>query len=79
LIAQNSGANSEQMRIGVSCAINLGNDKPVDAGRVHGDGAFRKRRSIAWVSLSGVESADGPILQAGQLSKQSLLRSSREE
>jgi hypothetical protein len=65
--------------VGVSCAISLGSVKPVDAGHLHGDGAFRKRRSIARVRLSGVESADWPILQAGQLSKQSLLRSSREE
>jgi len=52
----------------------LGNDKPVDAGRLHGDGAFRKRGSIACISLSGVESADWPSLQARQLSEQDLLR-----
>ena len=61
-------------RVGVSCAINLGSDKPVDAGRLRGDGAFRKRRSIARVRLSGVESADWPSLQARQLSEQGLLR-----
>ena len=60
--------------VGVSCAINLGSDKPVDAGHPHGDGAFRKRRSIACVRLSGVESADRPSLQARQLSEQGLLR-----
>jgi len=48
----------------VSCAITLGNDKPVDAGRLDGDGAFRKRCSIACVRLPGVESADWPSLQA---------------
>jgi len=35
---------------------------------------FVKRRSIACVRLSGVESADWPSLQARQLSEQGLLR-----
>ena len=60
--------------VGVSCAISLGNAKTVDAGGLHGDRAFRKRRSIARVRLPGVESADWPSLQARQLSEQGLLR-----
>ena len=68
------GQISNKWRVGVSCAISLGNVKPVDAGRLHGDGAFRKRRWIARVRLPGVESADWPGLQARQLPEQSLLR-----
>ena len=51
----------------------------VDVSSSSTERAFYKHGSIARVRLPGVESPDWPILQAGQLSKQSLLRSSREE
>ena len=60
--------------MGVSYAISLGNDNPVDAGGLYGGGAFCKRRSIARRGLPSVKSADWPSLQARQLSEQGLLR-----